>query len=249
MICNSAIRYYAFGLTWGGGGGGRRDWGGGEATVFREKTTMSSSLSTGAPLLSPGPFSLAASLASAISLSEAVMRTLHLFVVVVAAAAFGGAGFSQSFQSFLPGRSVMIRAPLSGPLFTGTFLGLPRPRFTGGPTKGCCSLSRLAMAAAVSHFSRIRGPELTPMMGLLPKRENVSLRVIPPQPPPDVLAPNGRAGGVSLPPPLSCLILHSHFLPPSPPSSPSVRVSRQPTGVRARGRGLVGVSVRCRVVV
>ena len=96
------------------------------------------------------------------------MRTLHLLVVGLAAAF--GAGFSQAFQSLLAGRSVMVRASLSGAgMFTGTFLGLPRPRFTGGPTRGCCSLSRLTMAAAVSHFSRIRGPELTPMMGLLPK--------------------------------------------------------------------------------
>ena len=44
-------------------------------------------LSTGAPPTPPSsaPFSLTASLASAISLSEAVMRTLHLLVVVVAA--------------------------------------------------------------------------------------------------------------------------------------------------------------------
>ena len=50
--------------------GGRSGWGGGGLTTL---------LSTDA-----SPFSLTVSLASAISLSEAVMRTLHLLVVVVA---------------------------------------------------------------------------------------------------------------------------------------------------------------------
>ena len=96
-------------------------------SALRETTPL---LSTGTP---SSPFSLTAassSLASAISLSEAVMRTLHLLVVVEdAAVAFPG---------------LTRAAPSSG----GTFLGLPRPRFTGAARPGAAPPRPAAAAAA-----------------------------------------------------------------------------------------------------